>query len=428
VTNINSTNLERQLSELFRAETDQAHLPQGTWHQLTQRLGDPDGPSVLQRLQVAFGIPRWRNPMKARYVASIATVSALTVIVALGVMFTGSDESDQGVVVESTATTVPEPTPTQSPDPTATTAPQPTATPTPTETPTPEPVASFVHNDVSGLVFRLDGNTLWAGDQGFGWMQYSLDGERLQTIDTRPGISTAGFDFEIADGKVWAVDAHIQGVGVLGLIDTETAEITSIPLPNGSRYQHIEATNARVFIAGLGNDLLIYDLAGDYVATVELDGEVQTMKSADSSLLLRLIGGGILQLDENGITVAEIDSPGTATVLEYDGENLWVIFNDNVVHKLDTAGNELARFEHSESGFVGRGLHSHDGTIWAMFEKGTQSDGQAVVLDQNAEVLSRKIDGVGANSVEIHESGVAIFSAGTGKGVRRGFWVLPITD
>lgn len=157
MTSYDNTHLERQLSSLFRAEAQDAHLPSGTWQTISPKLGEPDAPSVLWQLRNAFSFPRWRNPMNVRYVAPTATVAVALLIALLFILLINDDADNAPVpagtptVPVGTATLVPTFTPlpaTATAVATATSVPTvvpsatsgPTGEPTPTQdVPTPEP-------------------------------------------------------------------------------------------------------------------------------------------------------------------------------------------------------------------------------------------------------------------------------------------------
>ncbi len=132
-----TTQLERQLSSLFRAEAEQAHLPLGTWQAINPRMGEPNAPSVLWRLSNAISFPRWRNPMKVKYAAPAATVLLAAIAAVLFILLV--NDEDEGPVPAATPTPelqTPSPRPTFTPPP-ATSTPEPTATVVPTATAVP---------------------------------------------------------------------------------------------------------------------------------------------------------------------------------------------------------------------------------------------------------------------------------------------------
>ncbi len=131
-----TTQLERQLSSLFRAEAQDAHLPSGTWQTISPKMGEPDAPSVLWQLRNAFSFPRWRNPMKVKYATSAATIAMIVIAAILFVMLVNADDSE-GPVPASSPTPVPA---------------TPTPEATPTATPAPDEVIDLRNPDPSTLV------------------------------------------------------------------------------------------------------------------------------------------------------------------------------------------------------------------------------------------------------------------------------------
>ncbi len=165
-----TTHLERQLSSLFRAEAQDAHLPLGTWQEIAPKMGEPDRQSLSGLIRDALRIPlaekMWRNPMRVRYVAPAATLLLAAIAAILFVLLSNPDADENDPVpagsptpelgsptpvptftpLPATPTTVPTATSTTVPTlvPTATVVPSATSTPiaTPTASPTPQPAAT----------------------------------------------------------------------------------------------------------------------------------------------------------------------------------------------------------------------------------------------------------------------------------------------
>ncbi len=129
--------LERQLSSLFRAEAEQAHLPPGTWQSIASKMGEPDTPFVLRRLLNAMSLPvRWRNPMELKYVATAVTVFFA---VAVGILYLVLINPDRESPVPPTAIAG---SPTVGPGPTPTVGPESTSEPVTNEKPFPDALKS----------------------------------------------------------------------------------------------------------------------------------------------------------------------------------------------------------------------------------------------------------------------------------------------
>lgn len=130
------THLERQLSSLFRAEAQDAHLPLGTWQEIAPKMGEPDKPSLLWQIKDSIGstLPMgWKNPIEFKYVAPVATIILALLTALLFILLVNDTDHDDPA--PATTPTVPVGTPTLAP--TFTPLPA-TATPVPEPTPTAE--------------------------------------------------------------------------------------------------------------------------------------------------------------------------------------------------------------------------------------------------------------------------------------------------
>ncbi len=110
MTTLDQTHLERQLSSLFRAEAQDAHLPLGTWQEIAPKMGEPDRQSLFGLIRDALRIPlaekMWRNPMRVRYVAPAATI-VLALLIALLFILLVNDTDDDNSPVPAASPTVP---------------------------------------------------------------------------------------------------------------------------------------------------------------------------------------------------------------------------------------------------------------------------------------------------------------------------------
>ena len=103
MTTFGDNTMERQLSSLFRAEAQDAHLPQGTWQAISPRMGEPDKQSLFGGLKSAISFSlrfqRWRNPLmrirQVKYAAPAATI-VLAAIAALLFILLVNDDADSG--------------------------------------------------------------------------------------------------------------------------------------------------------------------------------------------------------------------------------------------------------------------------------------------------------------------------------------------
>ena len=107
MTTFDDNTLERQLSSLFRAEAEQAHLPQGTWQAISPRMGEPDAVRVFRKLTDAISFPRWRNPMKVRYAAPAATIVLAAIAALLFILLVNNDADSNSSPVPAASPTVP---------------------------------------------------------------------------------------------------------------------------------------------------------------------------------------------------------------------------------------------------------------------------------------------------------------------------------
>jgi hypothetical protein len=147
---IGDNTLERQLSSLFRAEAEQAHLPPETWQEIAPKMGERDTVFVLRRIMDAWSLPRWRNPMNVKYAATASTIVLAALATLLFIMLVNSD-GDEGDPVPAANPTVPsQPTPDlqatvrrAGDDATATALAQVTPTPEPTATAVPTATATI---------------------------------------------------------------------------------------------------------------------------------------------------------------------------------------------------------------------------------------------------------------------------------------------
>lgn len=92
-----TTHLERQLSSLFRAEAQNAHLPSRTWETLFPKMGNPDRQRLFERFKNAVGLPTgWSNPLRSRYAAPVATVALAALAALLFVLLVNDDDGGDG--------------------------------------------------------------------------------------------------------------------------------------------------------------------------------------------------------------------------------------------------------------------------------------------------------------------------------------------
>ncbi len=287
-----TTQLERQLSSLFRAEAEQLHLPSGTWQAIRPQMGEPDKQSLILGFKRAFHLPvRWRNPMKVRYAAPAATILLAAIAAVLFILLVNDDDEGPAPAatptpelqtptpsdvtptlrptftpLPATATPTPEPpiptvAPTQ-PTGTATAAPQPTATTVPLPTPTSgsepeglsgewEVVSPMTVPRYSFAVVTLqDGRVLAIGGQGEdgpGVMEAELF-DPATNIWTSAGQTVLPRDSSLAatlltDGRVLVVG----GAG-LGLADTEAAEVYD---PSTNQWTEIASMNIARSMPGI---------------------------------------------------------------------------------------------------------------------------------------------------------------------------------
>jgi hypothetical protein len=432
-----NNNLERQLSNLFRAETEQAYLPQGTWHELAQRMGEPDGLSIARRLFDLLGFPRWSNPMILKYLATATTVIAIIVIAALSFVLTDSD-GDAGApepAAESTLTQTDD-------DTTSTITLAVTAMPEPTPKPEAdksEPVTEFERFDVPGQIFRLDGDTIWANEPNVGMVQYTLDGELLQTVDlVAAGAGGDYRDFAIIDDVIWMIKGG-QGPDERGIILLGTdGEIIDVDLFRGAAQIRSIATDGTEMWVGVNLDVdgshTIFVISrfktGESGRTEQqnwIPNEVHAMKFTDGSFWVSIQDGELFRFSTDGSILGSFVPPSTATAFDFDGEHIWVTFGGNVIRKLDRSGAEIATFEHDDVEFIAREIVYRDGFIWALFDSDSPLGSQVVRLDLGARPVSTHLDGMRVRGVQFTDD-YAFFFSGYPSAPQIGLIRMPLTE
>ena len=420
-------NLERQLSSLFRAEAGQAHLPQGTWHELAQRMGEPDRSSFVRTLLEALGIPRWINPMTLKYVAPVFTTVIIVIIAILSFVLIDTDNEleEQGSATESTTQPIATSTIEQ-----ATAAIEPTAF---LATAITESVLEYERFDVPGQVFRIHGDTIWAADSHIGMAQYTLDGELLQTVDlVSPGADGVYYDFVIADDVVWIIQGDNDGEGI-GVVragtDGEYMDLVNYPRSNESKFiatdgnqiwmDNVEFT--RRFVSGMPR------VDGFEIDPIFHVRKVYAVDFAINSFWISLSGGDVLRFTPDGIVINSIATNDTAIAFDFDSEHLWLTLNDSIVKKFDLSGKEQATFEHENESLVAREIVFHDGFIWVMFDSDSGIEGQVVRLDLDAQLVSTHLDNLGVRDVQFTDE-YGFFFSGYPSATQSGFIRMPLPE
>ncbi len=275
MTTLDQTHLERQLSSLFRAEAQDAHLPLGTWQEIAPKMGEPDRQSLFGLIRDALRIPlaekMWRNPMRVRYVAPAATI-VLALLIALLFILLVNDTDDDNSLVPAQTPTVPVGTPTLVPTftPLPATA---TVEPEPTETRQEEQqavalipgqwveIASPPNQRFTHQLIRLDdGRIMSVGGRGPDGPVLVAD---IYDITTNTWVSTpplsesreqAGI-VKLDDGRVLVAGGEgVSGLGTSSaeVYDPETDQWSPVASMSVPRYRHLSIVLAdrRVLVSG----------------------------------------------------------------------------------------------------------------------------------------------------------------------------------
>lgn len=293
-----------------------------------------------------------------RWVWLIAGLAALIIAVAIVLQTRGPGD---GAGASLTPTHTPDGTPAASAPPTATAAlppvatdtPRPAASATPGPRPSPTPpadapvtvLASFPAPGRMAEGLTWDGASLWVADNSAALFKVDTAGKTLGAYEP-PGYTPKGMAW---DGEaLWLYATGIGGIYHFTIEGRETVELGSFEAPT------------RITGGGISHDL-------------EWDG----------AHLWYANQYNVYKLDTVGEIVGEFAFPKNVTGLAWDGEYLWLAYNefpDNAtVVVVDTTGDVLASF--GAPVFQINALAWGDGCLWALGKDSLGGDQWVYQLD-----------------------------------------------